>query len=55
MSIGSLIVLVELLKDIDTGVEGQTYEIKPNCGPGTYAYKDPLTNKWTCVPIPKGR
>ena len=57
MNFGSLFVLIELLKDIeiapDTGVV-QTGEIKPNCGPGSYASKDKFGN-WTCVPITKGR
>jgi hypothetical protein len=58
MNIGGLFVLIEALKAVDTarpGVEGQTYEIKPNCGPGLYAYKDPFTGKYSCVRIPTGR
>jgi len=31
------------------------YDKKPNCGVGTYAYKDPFTEKWSCLVIPKGR
>ena len=31
------------------------YDTKPKCGVGTYAYKDPLTQKWSCLVIPKGR
>jgi len=30
-------------------------EIRPKCAPGHYAYKDPLTDLWSCVPIPPGR
>jgi len=33
----------------------QNVNIKPICGPGHYAYKDPLTGKWSCLIIPKGR
>ena len=29
-------------------------EVRPTCGPGKYAYKDPLTGLWTCLTIPKG-
>jgi hypothetical protein len=64
MNVGALFVLIELLKDIEIagGLIGppapngtvQTGEIKPNCGPGSYASKDTFGN-WTCVPIPKGR
>ena len=57
MNIGSLFILIELLKDIERarpGQEGVTYEIKPSCGPGTYATKT-AQGKWVCVPIPKGR
>jgi hypothetical protein len=28
---------------------------KPVCGPGRYAYKDPLSGLWSCLLIPKGR
>jgi hypothetical protein len=63
MNVGALFVLIELLKDVEIagGLVGppapevaQTGEIKPNCGPGSYASKDTFGN-WTCVPIPKGR
>jgi len=57
MNFGSLFVLIELLKDIEIAPDTevvQTGEIKPNCGPGSYASKDTFGN-WTCVPIPKGR
>ena len=57
MNIGTLFILIELLKDIERARPGQvgvTYEIKPNCGPGTYAAKTAQGN-WVCVPIPKGR
>jgi len=30
-------------------------EVRPTCGPGKYAYKNPLTGLWTCLAIPKGR
>jgi len=58
MNLGALLILVELLRDIGavsprTGKEGQTYEIKPNCGPGLYASK--VSGSWTCLKIPKGR
>ena len=57
MNVGAMIVLIQLLKDIESGPIGppapvvQTGEIKPDCGPGTYASKDTFGN-WTCVPIP---
>jgi len=58
MNLGALLILVKLFQEIgipSPGVEGQEYEIKPNCGVGTYAYKDPLSGKYSCVKIPKGR
>jgi len=61
MNVGALLIMIQLLKDIEIagGLIGppevvQTGEIKPNCGPGSYASKDTFGN-WTCVPIPKGR
>jgi len=59
MNVGALIVLVEFLKGIEKGEAfengGKTYEIKPNCPIGTYAYKEPLSGKYSCLKIPTGR
>jgi len=67
MNIGALIVLFKFLKDAgvvsplvigppapDNGVP-EEFEIKPTCGPGKYAFKDPLSGLYSCVVIPKGR
>jgi len=67
MNIGALIVLAKLFtdavgvvspigppapngNDIPTNVP-----LKPICGPGRFAYKDPLSGLWSCLVIPKGR
>jgi len=57
MNLGAIITLLKLAQDTERarpGREGVTYEIKPSCGPGTYATKT-AQGKWVCVPIPKGR
>jgi len=66
MNIGALIVLFKFLKDAGVvsplvigppapnGVP-EEFEIKPTCGPGLYAFKDPLSGLYSCVVIPKGR
>jgi len=57
MNLGALIALLKLAQDTERarpGKVGVTYEIKPSCGPGTYATKTAQGN-WVCVPIPKGR
>ena len=65
MNIGALIVLVEALKDIETASgligppapngNGETLQVKPDCGPGEYAYKNPGSDLWVCRTIPGGR
>jgi len=67
MNIGALIVLIEALKDIETASgligppapngngNGETLEVKPNCGPGQYAFKPPDSDFWVCRTIPGGR
>jgi len=65
MNIGALIVLIEALKDIEIASgpigppapngNGETYPIKPDCGPGEYARFNTSTDRWTCEVIPKGR
>ena len=70
MNVGALIVLAKLFQDA-VGVSpsvigppapnGEPVEIptnvilKPLCGPGRFAYKDPLSGLWSCLVIPKGR
>ena len=64
MNLGPIIVLLELLKDAGGAVspigppapngEVRDPEIKPICGPGSYATKT-AQGHWVCVPIPKGR
>jgi len=67
MNIGALIVLIEALKDIEKASgpigppapngNGETPDltIKPNCGPGQYAFKPPDSDFWVCRTIPGGR
>jgi hypothetical protein len=65
MNIGALIVLIEALKDIEKSEgligppapngNGKTFEVKPNCGPGQYAFKPPDSDLWVCRTIPSGR
>jgi len=66
MNIGALIVLFKFLKDagmVSPLVIGPpapediptNVSIKPICGPGRYAYKEPLSGLWSCLVIPKGR
>jgi len=63
MNLTALIPLLKLLKDAAGPVSPpgppapptEYTEIKPTCGPGKYAYKDPLSGLWSCVDIPKGR
>jgi hypothetical protein len=65
MNFGSFLVLLKLAMDSGFTVSPKTNgpttptveytEIRPKCAPGHYAYKDPLTGLWSCVPIPPGR
>jgi len=68
MNLGPLIVLFKFLKDagaVSPTIVGPpapddkeiptNVSIKPLCGPGRYAYKEPLTGLWSCLVIPKGR
>ena len=65
MNLGPLIVLLELLKDAAGPVSPigppvpdvipTNVPLKPICGPGRYAYKEPLSGLWSCLVIPKGR
>ena len=64
MNLTALIPLLKLLKDAGAEVSPigppapdipEETEVKPTCGPGKYAYKDPLSGFWSCVDIPKGR
>ena len=69
MNLGSLIVLAKLLTDaglVSLGpapqevrdrlvINPQNVQLKPVCGPGHYAYKEPLSGLWSCLVIPKGR
>ena len=68
MNIGALIVLGKLLKDagvVSPLVIGPpapdipdiptNVTLKPLCGPGRYAYREPLSGLWSCLVIPKGR
>jgi hypothetical protein len=60
MNLGPLIVLFKLFEGqvsptIGPPANPQNVNIKPLCGPGHYAYKDPLTGLWSCLLIPKGR
>ena len=62
MNIGAILVLVKLFQDavgpvslVGPPAPNEYTEIKPTCGPGKYAYKDPLSGLWSCVDIPKGR
>jgi len=67
MNIGALIVLAKLFQDV-VGVSPSVIgpptpkeeiptnvPLKPICGPGRYAYKEPLSGLWSCLVIPKGR
>ena len=67
MNLTGLIPLLKLLKDAvgpvspigppaPNGEEIPTnVSMKPICGPGRFAYKDPLSGLWSCLVIPKGR
>ena len=68
MNIGSLLVLAKLFTDavgpvslVGPPAPKEPEEIptnvplKPICGSGRYAYKDPLSGLWSCLVIPKGR
>ena len=63
MNLTAIIPLLKLLKDAgEVSIIGppapdvpEQTEVKPTCGPGKYAYKDPLSGFWSCVDIPKGR
>jgi len=66
MNIGALIVLAKLFQDaVGVSIIGPpapkeqeiptNVPLKPICGPGLYAYKEPLSGLWSCLVIPKGR
>ena len=65
MNVGAALVLLKLAMDSGFTVSPKTNgpttptveytEVKPTCGPGKYAYKDPLSGLWSCVTIPGGR
>ena len=69
MNVGAALVLLKLAMDSGFTVSPKTepttptvvYDpdiptvIKPICGPGHYAYKEPLTGLWSCLRIPGGR
>jgi len=62
MNLTAIIPLLKLLKDAgEVSIIGPPApdtpaptEIKPNCGPGKYAAKNP-SGFWVCLDIPKGR
>jgi hypothetical protein len=62
MNLGPLLVLAKLFGGLGLtqtigppAPDVPPSEVRPTCGPGKYAYKDPLTGLWTCLTIPKGR
>jgi len=69
MNIGPMLVLIKLFQDARGDVSPikpfgpkdpkvinpQNVPLKPICGPGHYAYKEPLSGLWSCLVIPKGR
>ena len=63
MNLTGLIPLLKLLKDASGPVspigppapDDPPGEIKPQCGPGKYAWQDPKSGFWYCRDIPKGR
>jgi len=64
MNVGTALILLKLAIDSGFTVSPKTEpttptveytEIRPKCAPGHYAYKDPLSGLWSCVPIPPGR
>jgi len=60
MNLGPLIVLFKLFEGGVSPIgppppDAPPSEVRPTCGPGKYAYKDPLTGLWSCLVIPKGR
>ena len=65
MNVGAALVLLKLAMDSGftvspkteptTSENPQNVPIRPVCGPGHYAYKDPFTDLWSCVRIPGGR
>ena len=60
MNLGSLIVLLKLFEGQVSPTNGppenpQNVKLRPICGPGHYAFKDPDTGLWSCLVIPKGR
>ena len=67
MNLGAALVLLKLAMDSGFTVSPKTepttrkfenpqdVSIKPLCGPGHYAYKDPLSGLWSCLQIPGGR
>jgi len=65
MNLTALIPLLKLLKDVagpvspigppaPNGEVRDEPKVKPNCGPGKYAAKNP-SGFWVCLDIPKGR
>jgi len=65
MNLGPIIVLLKFLQDAGAAVspigppapntpEPKPTDVKPNCGPGKYAAKNP-SGFWVCLDIPKGR
>jgi len=66
MNIGPMLVLIKLFQDAKgvsiigppapkEDLNPQNVPLKPICGHGHYAYKEPLTGLWSCLVIPKGR
>ena len=66
MNLTALIPFLKLLKDAgEVSIIGPpapdneeiptNVSLKPICGPGRFAYKDPLSGLWSCLVIPKGR
>ena len=68
MNLGAVLIMLKLVGDIgilptsDIGPpppptangEDRDPDVKPNCGPGKYAAKNP-SGFWVCLDIPKGR
>jgi len=64
MNLTAIIPLLKLLKDAGeasiigppapNGENSRDPNVKPNCGPGKYAAKNP-SGFWVCLDIPKGR
>jgi len=68
MNLGAVLIMLKLVGDIGilpTSIigppppstpngEDKDPNVKPNCGPGKYAAKNP-SGFWVCLDIPKGR